>query len=312
MNTQQASEDVKWKFDPEVPVKGWEELVRAIGKPEAIGEPEVIGKRGRRIVWRGMADKTWLLKTSLDRLLDEIAQEGPEGRWLYIESKMLDDFRARAGQYAGELQKSYLDNNWEALSLARHYLLPTRVLDWSHSPWVAAWFAAMDQTQTDGVVWWFDLDKLAEAQGMQWDGYGVPYRHRCPEKPRLNDGERVIRGIPIERDLGSVAFREPGKPWVTQMNYFFPFRRMEAQQGLMTVCGKLGLSHAKAIDDLADLPGSPDIPRGRIVIPGWMKQDVWNRLASMNLNATSLEYPGLDLLAQDIERTWVPNRAPQL
>lgn len=66
------------------------------------------------------------------------------------ESKLLNRFRRFAYSHlppgAGD---------WEALFLARHYNLPTRLMDWSVSPLVAAYFACtpFEDKPPDGVVW---------------------------------------------------------------------------------------------------------------------------------------------------------------
>lgn len=66
----------------------------------------------------------------------------------------------------------------------------------------------------------------------------------------------------------------------------------------MTACGRLRKTHNEAIDKV---PNNAQIERGRIVIPGHLKGDVLARLEEMNINATSLHYPALDIVARRID-----------
>lgn len=52
---------------------------------------------------------------------------------------------------------SYLENKnfseWELLSIAQHTGLPTRLLDWTHNPLVAVFFAVSENINMDGAIY---------------------------------------------------------------------------------------------------------------------------------------------------------------
>ena len=55
-------------------------------------------------------------------------------------------------------------NDWERATIAQHYGVPTRLLDWSENPLVGIYFAINDDNydNEDGVIWVFE-DKTAVA-----------------------------------------------------------------------------------------------------------------------------------------------------
>lgn len=100
-----------------------------------------IGRYRSSYIYRGMNDSSHTLKTSLARL------GGPYDR---LERHLLRNFR----KYA--LKSAITENSvWNVLALAQHHGLPTRLLDWTYSPYVALHFATNDiqKYDKDGIIW---------------------------------------------------------------------------------------------------------------------------------------------------------------
>ena len=93
--------------------------------------------------FRGMCGD-WDLSSSLQRL------RHPVDTLRMIEHVMLQNFRKYA-YHEAEPNTS----EWEWPSLAQHHGLPTRLLDWTYSPFVAMHFATneLDKMDKDGVIW---------------------------------------------------------------------------------------------------------------------------------------------------------------
>jgi len=81
-------------------------------------------------VFRGQSDHRWKLSTGIERL--NLAVE---------ESKIIDDFKRNAHLYT---DTDKIDNTVEWLSVMQHHGTPTRLLDWTFSPYIAIFFAMND------------------------------------------------------------------------------------------------------------------------------------------------------------------------
>jgi hypothetical protein len=98
--------------------------------------------------FRGERDERWPLYSSLSRYLrnakvDPLAWPEQEGRILRI-------FKRKAHQFLDKPPDPTDDFQW--LALMQHHGAPTRLLDFTWSPYVAAFFA-LERTLADGVVW---------------------------------------------------------------------------------------------------------------------------------------------------------------
>jgi len=101
--------------------------------------------------FRGQANSTWKLIPKAGRdeyFLDDNRDLGRFNAW-----------REKAIAYYPNLPK----NDWEALAVAQHYGLATRLLDWTENPLVATYFAVAAEENCDGAVYIYEpnafLDK---------------------------------------------------------------------------------------------------------------------------------------------------------
>jgi len=103
-------------------------------------------------LFRGQSRGRWHLEPSLQRHLgnDTTAEEA-----LAIERGFCEEFRSHARLH---LDGEFVPSGsallpW--LSLMQHYGCPTRLLDWTKSPFVAAYFAVEADWHHDGAIWLF-------------------------------------------------------------------------------------------------------------------------------------------------------------
>jgi hypothetical protein len=142
----------------------------------------VTGRRRDLGVYRGAADAAWPLLTSLDQL----GGTSPAHSKAALEEHILRNFR----RYSRPHLRTAPANDWELLVTAQHYGVPTRLLDWSYSPLVAAHFATRrPEPATDRAVWRLDWQQL----------------HRAFELPEL--------ALLIEDLEGILGRKRPFTPW---------------------------------------------------------------------------------------------------
>jgi hypothetical protein len=225
--------------------------------------------------FRGRNDAADDLRTSLVRLGgDSAAQEG----------HLVRNFRKYA--VAGAAPQ---DSLWNWLALGQHHGLPTRMLDWTYSPYVALHFATADRKQfdRDGAVWTLDyvraheLAPAALREALDREGANVFTTEMLTQlAPELGDLERLGRNF--------VVFVEPPSFDARIVNQFALFSLMSRPDA--------------SLDAWA--AEHPDLVR-KIVIPAELKWEVRDKLDQANVTERVL-FPGLDGLSRWLARQYYP------
>jgi FRG domain len=124
-------------------------------RPDTWETTRSLSRRLIRWAFRGHGDASWGLDSTLHR---GAQQFGCPLDWLADrEAWMLRQFQRRAHHYINDPPS--LEQRLEWLALIQHYGGPTRLLDFSHSFYVAAFFA-IERAINDAAIWAVNLDKL--------------------------------------------------------------------------------------------------------------------------------------------------------
>jgi hypothetical protein len=139
-----------------------ETIIRSLGEfidcvTPGTPDPKIRRRRDTG-VYRGSADASAPLLTSLDRL----GGVNPPHTKADLEEHVLRNFI----RYSRAHDRGNPSNDWEELISAQHHGVPTRLLDWTYSPLVAAFFATRpyhDGPERDRAVWRLDWQRVHRA-----------------------------------------------------------------------------------------------------------------------------------------------------
>lgn len=228
-------------------------------------------------VFRGVANDDSRLLTSLDRLGEAGAPHGKA----HLEVHLLRNF-LRYGQPF--LQ--HRENLWELMVVAEHHGLPTRLLDWTQSPLVAAHFATLGGPPgRDRIVWSLDWRSVHRKMGLDSVVFLI----------QDLDAELARRGISSAWDF--LGEPEPiREPFVCLFEPPALTDRLAVQSGAFTVCS----SKRRTLDQILDALQLGD-SLTQFVIPAGQVEYVRDQLDLCTVDERRL-FPGLDGIAAELRR----------
>jgi hypothetical protein len=182
------------------------------------------------------------------------------------------------------------DSTWNWLAVAQHHGLPTRLLDWTYSPYVAMHFAT-DNVETfgiDGIIWCVDYDRtnqlLPDALTQQLHDAGS-FVFTAEMLAHVASSQQEFDALHPEEFL---LFFEPPSLDNRIVNQFALFSLLSSPE-------------ARLDRWLERLPQAAR----RIVIPAALKWEVRDKLDQGNINERVL-FPGLEGLSRWLKRYYMP------
>ena len=203
-------------------------------------EQTLVELTARRWLCRGVSSIHDNLLPSIDRPLREKPYPTlSEKQKLSLELASIDLFRSVSKYHVDELPIGTLDDTIVTLMWMRHYGVPTRLLDWSKSPYVAAFFASSENQNAPGDLWAFDHDQYVLEGEKQWIVSSDAMVKTDDRDILLFDQTAFQLDRPVERNYIVCIFYADKK-----------FPRQNAQNALSTVTAKLGTDHASKLAEL--------------------------------------------------------------
>lgn len=222
--------------------------------------------------FRGLPDADWQLFSSLSRYLHSFVPD--KASWRSREERALRIFRRKAHIYLQD--RDALHDDLRCLALMQHHGAATRLLDFTKSPFVAAFFA-LESASRDVAVYALNTPALWHS-APDFD----PALTRAQIDPRIaGNYERyfAVNKHPL------LWFGEP-----SEMD-----DRLIAQSGLFVVPGVLD----QTLDEILGHYGGSDDLLIQFVLPLAMREEAMHALYRMNVTYATL-FPDLDGLARSV------------
>ncbi len=254
----------------DIVIGGWDDLQKAIF--DGVWDESIMRYRNNR-VFRGAANSAWGLTPSLHRAC---------AHNLALEKQMLRSFRKYGYSDIAQCQSF-----WQVLAMAQQHGLPTRLLDLTYSPLVAAHFATEDVSayDRDGAIWCVNTE-LVNAQLPPALKELLATEHAniftMEMLDRVGDGFEALAQL---SETPFALFFEPASMVDRIANQYALFAVLSAPE-----------------KSLADLPGV-DEAIVRIVIPKEVKLEIRDKLDYINISERMI-YPGLDGVCKWITRRY--------
>jgi hypothetical protein len=243
-------------------------------------------------VFRGQSDKNWPLYSSLSRYLLKFGVH--EDAWSHQEERIIRIFKHKAHLFLQHVPKNddpIHDDTFEWLAIMQHHGAPTRLLDFTFSPYVAAFFA-LQQASTDAAI-----------------GALFPPKIDSSNPITLKSGQLIEPRKMWLRDRGNFEkyYCNGDLPFVMQGEPIIMNKRLVAQSGTFIVPGRLDMPIDKILEDYPE--NDKTIVKIELDVNS-LRYEVMRDLYQSNITDSTL-FPGIDGLARslnfELEIHWAYN-----
>lgn len=255
----------------EVPVTNWQDFYQCVE-----------GFCGKNWIFRGQSNAKWGLQSSFYREMKKAESMcGKIENHDLFERAMIGEFLSSAHLYSSHLPKppeneevSTVDAEYklEVMSIMQHHGAPTRLLDWTFSPYIASFFAVDGATDENFSVFALNQDFI------------------ILKNRKLSRSSKFVNAI-----LGSRLVEI--EPFVQPYETYYKNERLRRQQGLFLIPHPLDLTFDEIFTQYGISDGCDNETGEKVAIKFTFQKEIikecWEKLRLMNLTHETI-YPGLD------------------
>ncbi len=233
-------------------------------------------------IYRGHADSSWKLESTLERTLGKNWSKELAGKF---EDHYLNLFKSKYHIYNDNEHEPKSKLAW--LSVMQHYGAPTRLIDFTESPYVALYFALEAYNpllQKDLAIYAIDYASIMDTS--------LSFISKCDSG--FNKQRSDIIGHQDELFDEVVDRFSYEIVWITE-----PLElnaRIDRQSGMFLISG----DKEKRIEELLSLEIYNDVNVTKYVVPHSIYENIYALLRKMNINAKTI-YGDLGGLAKSIK-----------
>lgn len=234
-------------------------------------------------LYRGLPDSSFSLQTSLQRNCGDRRQ--------LLEKKLLSNF----AKYTAIDAAVDTESIWRRMILGQHHGLPTRLLDWTHSPLVGLNFAVSDGNMSeldkhDCVLWRIDLSDLHDNLPKEFQDIMVKENARVFSVDMLNEVADSIEKYDSLTEGNSMVIMEPPSIDPRIVNQYAFFSVVPGQ-----------------VDDIESFLAKYTKETQKYIISKDLKWRIRDFLDEANISERTI-YPGLDGICKWLARHYYVKR----
>lgn len=244
---------------------------------------EIINDAPNGYVFRGQADASWSLASSLERLLEHVWSNED------FDIKKYEDYTFR--RFVGKYRLYSKDaispaSKLETLSLMQHHGVPTRLLDFTESPYLALYFAMESYNPFKGndfALYAIDCTALMKHSLLMLRESDGSFKH---DLASLEDDKDAVFDDVVERTTLDLL-------WITEPKMMN--RRLDLQSGTFIT----SINTRVKIEDAIMNPKYAGVEMTKYRMPSQMYEHVYALLRQANVTSKSI-YGDLDGLGRSI------------
>lgn len=233
-------------------------------------------------IFRGHADAEWPLSSALERFLGN--------RWdatnaRKFEGYSLENFRSKYHIYCGDEHVPQSKLAW--LSVMQHYGMPTRLIDFTASPYIALYFALESyapQTNKDLAIYAIDYTAIMDSSFQLIRSRDSKFTE---SRTSMHGKQDEIFENVVDRYSYDIA-------WITEPDQLNA--RIDRQCGTFLIAGNL----ESTIESIVNSEQYNQCQIKKIRIPGRLYENIYVALRKMNINSKVI-YGDLAGLARSIK-----------